>query len=398
MLLLDITTILAVTALNLFAVSAALPMIMGATVSNPARLVQGSLLAQAMAWASIVASGYVLDMPLSVLAMGLGSLANYLLFCALNGWLGHRPWRRLLQAACILMPLGYALSFQIYPLRVGWANAWLGLQLLLVARAALWPREDWGDRWRYLLAGCYAVMAIFTLARGVLGAFYTELYPTFTTPHPINLITQLIANTSMPLVTVALMVAWRRESEQRLESLANTDGLTQLFNRRGFFDASAQLIAQAQRQHWPLAVMMLDLDHFKRVNDLHGHEIGDQALKLFANVIRSTLRDNDLAGRIGGEEFALLLPHTDEAGAALLDHRLRNMLKKQSTRALGWPLNYSAGLVLCPLTSPTPLGTALQQADAALYEAKHKGRGQLCTHSIQRDWMSSTQPIAKNKH
>lgn len=393
MIQLDTTTILAITALNLFAVSAALPLIMGAAVSGPARLVQGSLLAQALAWTSMVASGHVLDQPLSVLAMGMGSLANYLLFNALAGWLGHRPGRTLLQVACVLMPLGYALSFHNYALRVGWANAWLGIQLLLVARAALWPRTDWGDRWRYLLAGCYVLTAVSTLARGVLGAVYTALYPTFTTPHPINLLTQLIANTSMPLVTAALMVAWRREAEHRLQTQANTDSLTDLLNRRGLFSASTQLIAQAQRQHWPLAVMMLDLDHFKRVNDVHGHEVGDRALRLFANVIRATLRDNDVAGRIGGEEFALLLPHTDEAGAMLLDNRLRHLLKKQSTRALGWPLNYSAGLVLCHTSTDNALETALQQADLALYEAKHRGRGQLWSTSAHADWMTKTHPI-----
>jgi diguanylate cyclase (GGDEF)-like protein len=139
-----------------------------------------------------------------------------------------------------------------------------------------------------------------------------------------------------------------------------------------------QLLAQAQRQQWPLAVLMLDLDHFKRVNDVHGHETGDRALALFADVIRSCLRDNDVAARIGGEEFVLLLPHTDAPGAALLDARLRGLLLTQSADLLGWPLNYSAGLVLCPVTGPHPLEAALQQADQALYQAKASGRGQLC--------------------
>ena len=395
MIALDITTILAITALNLFTVSAVLPMVMGKQISTSARCVQGSLVAQASGWACIVGAEFAFDMPLSVLAMACGSLSNYLLFLALRGWLGSRPWRWLLQVACIALPVGYALSYQHYAVRVGWANFWLGLQFLLVARACLWPSVPWGTHWRYLLVGCYAVVAMFTFSRGILGALYTPLYPSFTTPHPINLLAQLVTNLCVPLTTVALMVAWRREAEHKLQTQANTDTLTDLLNRRGFEKASTQLIAQAQRQHWPLAVMMLDLDHFKRVNDLHGHEVGDRALKLFANVVRATLRDSDVASRIGGEEFALLLPQTDEAGAILLDKRLRQLLIKQSTRALGWPLNYSAGLVLCHTSASNALESALHKADLAMYEAKHRGRGQLCTTSTDPSWLTETHPTVK---
>lgn len=375
---LDITTILTLTALNLFVVSAALPLVMGEVVSRSARLLQLSLLSQATAWACMVSAESLWDMPLSVLAIAMGSVANYLLYLALQGWLGPRPWRRLLQVACVLMPVGYALSFHHYPTRVGWANGWLALQFALVARAALWPVTPWGRRWRHLLAGCYLAVAVATLARGVLGAFFTELYPTFTTPHPVNLLAQVLVNIAMPLTTIAYLVAWRRESENLLLQQAHTDALTRLPNRRGLMHVAPQLLAQAQRQQWPLAVLMLDLDHFKRVNDVHGHEAGDRALALFADVIRSCLRDNDVAARIGGEEFVLLLPHTDAQGAALLDARLRSLLYTQSTRVLGWPLNYSAGLVLCTVTGDNPLEAALQQADQALYRAKANGRGQLC--------------------
>lgn len=378
---LDITTILSITALNLFAVSAALPTVMGKEISASARLVQGNLLAQAIGWACIVSAEYIWDMPLSVLAMAMGSAANYMLYLALQGWLGPRPWKQWLRVACVVMPVGYALTFSSYPIRVGWANAWLALQFLLVARAALGPVNHWGRRWRHLLAGCYCLVALLTLARGVLGAFFTELYPTFTTPHPVNLLAQLVVNISMPLTIVALLVAWRRESESRLRLLANTDGLTELTNRRGFMDKAQQMVAQARRQQWPLGVMMLDLDHFKRVNDEHGHEMGDAALKLFASAVRDCLRQNDLAGRLGGEEFALLLPHTDAEGARQLDARLRELLRLRAQATLGWPLNHSAGFALCPLDRGDPLRVAMQSADRALYQAKGNGRGQLVLDS-----------------
>lgn len=379
MISLDITTILTITALNLFAVSAALPLVMGKEVSRSARLAQGSLLAQAFAWACIVSAESVWDQAFSVAAMALGSLANCLLFMALTGWLGPRPYQRWLILACVIMPIGYALSFEHYAVRVGWANTWLALQFALVARASLRPVTEWGRRWRYLLAACYGTVGTLTLARGVMGAFFTELYPTFTTPHPINLLAQVMVNICMPLTVIALLVAWRKESEHRLQMQALTDGLTELPNRRGLQAAAPQLVAQAQRQQWPLAVVMLDLDHFKRVNDVHGHDTGDRALKLFADVVRSCLRDNDVAARLGGEEFALLLPHTDADGARQLDARLRASLLERSSREFGWALNYSAGMTLCPLDDAAPLHSAMQQADLALYGAKHQGRGRFCS-------------------
>lgn len=371
----DITTILGLTALNLFAVSAALPLIMGSPVSRSARLSQLTILCQASAWASLLASEFVLDKPLSVLAMALGSVANFCLFEALGGWLGQRPYRRLMALACLLMPLGYALSFDNYPIRVGWANAWLALQFGLVARAALWPEHHWGYRWRYLLAGCFSTVGLLTLGRGVLGAFFTEAYPSFTTPHPVNIVAQLAVNLSTPLTVVAVLVAWRRESESRLKGLANTDGLTTLPNRRGWSQQGVAMVAQARRQGWPLAVLMLDLDYFKRINDAHGHEVGDRALAFFGQAIRANLRDNDLAGRLGGEEFALLLPHTDEAGARLLDQRLRDHVRSHCAAALGLELNYSTGFSLCQPNEPEALDTALARADRALYAAKAAGRG-----------------------
>lgn len=377
MIALDINTILSVTALNLFAVSAALPLIMGDTVSRSVRWVQAGMLAQAAGWVCIVGAEFKWDMPLSVLAMVLGSVANYSIFQALQGWLGTRPWHRTLLVACVAMPLGYALSFDSYPLRVGWANAGLALQFALVARASLWPVHNWGTHWRRLLAVVYGAMAVVTLSRGVLGAMFTELYPSFTTPHPINILAQLVANIAMPLSTVALLVAWRKEVETRLHTLALSDPLTELPNRRGMWALVPQLMAQAQRQRWPLAVLMLDLDHFKRVNDEHGHDGGDRALKLFADVMRGCLRDNDVGGRHGGEEFMLLLPHTDPEGAARLDARFRAELLARSVAELGWPVNFSSGLTLCDTAETHPLEAAMQRADHALYKAKQQGRGQL---------------------
>ena len=377
---LDVSTLVVTTALNLFMVAAALPLIMGKHISPAARHAQQSLLAQAAGWACIILSGMLLDLPLSVLAMVFGSLAQFLMFRALQGWLGPRPLERLLAIACVAMPLGYALAFEDYALRVGWANAWLALQLFIVANAALWTSRERGQRWRYLLAGCYAVFGVFTLGRGVLGAFFTSQYPSFLFAHPLNTMAQLVANVTLVLVTVAVLVAWRRESEVRLENLANTDPLTNLLNRRGWKTAAQPVLSHARRHAWPVALLMIDLDHFKLVNDRHGHQMGDRALALMGRSMRACLRESDLAGRLGGEEFVLLLPHTQQADAQVLDSRLRAHFTESSRLQLGMELNFSSGLAFCDLAYPDPLQTAMTRADQAMYQAKAQGRGHLQCH------------------
>ncbi len=130
-----------------------------------------------------------------------------------------------------------------------------------------------------LLVCLLAPMAGVTLARGWVGAF-SPTTPHFLTPHPINLAFALASNLTLVLGIVALLVAWRDKAEGPLRSLALTDPLTGLPNRRSFAQRAEAMLALAQRQSLSLTAVMLDLDHFKRINDSQGHEAGDRALKL----------------------------------------------------------------------------------------------------------------------
>jgi diguanylate cyclase (GGDEF)-like protein len=158
--------------------------------------------------------------------------------------------------------------------------------------------------------------------------------------------------------------------------MAMTDPLTSLLNRRGFFDRAEAAFSRARRHAIPVVLMMLDLDHFKRVNDTHGHEVGDRALTLFARLLTENQRAGDLAGRIGGEEFGVLLSHANVAAALAFDERLREGLKKASQAELGFELNFSAGLVAAQAHAEN-LSSLLLRADRALYLAKDAGRGQM---------------------
>ncbi len=377
---LDFLTLLATTAISLFMISASLPLIMGRNISAAARDVQATLLLQALAWVAIIASNFaptpLIDRALSTVSIGCGMAALWMNYRALTGWLGPRPWPRLLQALVLASPLGYFLGFDSYAFRVGWANALLAAATLLVARAALWPRLRAQTGWRMLVCASMLVMASLTLARGILGAF-TDQYPHFSTPHPVNLAFALAACVTVVLNTIALLVAWRDETELKLRELAVTDPLTGLPNRRGFEERAGAMLAHARRHELPLTAIMLDLDHFKQVNDQHGHEVGDHALALFARLLKDTHRNGDLAACLGGEEFCLLL-HDDTCAGLPLDQRLRQRLRQAAPAELGFALDFSAGMAALH-RSDTDIHPLLARADAALYEAKATGRGRLCS-------------------
>lgn len=382
---LDFVTLLAVTATNLAMLSIALPLIMGRGVSRAARCAQASVALQALSWAAIIASSHLWDRALSTLSIGSAAAAQWALFAALQEWLGPRPGRRWLPWLAAAIPIGYALGFGHYAFRVGWANLLLAVLLAAVARATLLPLRPSPRHWRLLLCACLVAMAGFTGARGVLGAF-TDAYPSFRTPHPVNLAAALAANVTLVLGTVALLVAWRTEAEDKLRALAKTDALTGVLNRRGFDVRGRALLAHALRHGLRVTAVMLDVDHFKRVNDQHGHVTGDHVLVFFARLLQDATRTGDVAGRVGGEEFAVLLAHAPgDRAAESFDRRLRARMVAESPAAVGFPIGYSAGAATLAAGAPdlrevavaTLLADLLARADDALYEAKRTGRGRL---------------------
>lgn len=372
---LDFFTLMTVMAANLFMISAALPLIMGSDVSRAARNVQASLLLQAVGWSAIIASSTLWDHALSTIAMVCQATAQWALYRALEEWLGPRPLRRTLLVLVVAMPLGYTLGFDHYAWRVGWANGLLAAILCIVARATLHPVAPSDGRWRALLLGCLLTSACFTLARGLLGAF-TDQYPSFRTPHPVNLAAAVVTNVNLVLGTVAVLVAWRAEAEQKLRALAMTDSLTGLLNRRGFDAQGDTLLSHAWRHRLPVTALMLDLDHFKQINDTHGHEMGDRALQLFARLLTDTCRSGDLIARLGGEEFGVLLMHNGTPAGGAFDRRLRHRLHDASAAELGFVLDYSAGMAQLR-AGESSLAALMARADEALYNAKTEGRGRL---------------------
>ena len=376
--MLDVQSLLVATMASLLALSIAMPLIMGWRVSRGARYAQMTVMAQTVAWGCLLASSYGWDRLLSTSAMACMSLGLVAMWLALHAWLGPRPGRGAMGLLAVVMPLGYGLGFSSYAFRVGWANFLLAAQMAVICLALAWPAPNASRRWRTLIGVCFLALGMVTVWRGVLGAFYTEAYPYFRAPHPVNVASALINSVTVVLSTLGLLVAWREESERELRAMAQPDGLTGLLNRRAFNERAAQAIGAARRYQHPLCVLLLDLDHFKEVNDQHGHETGDQALQLVASTLQGELRSGDLACRHGGEEFCVLLSHAGLEGAGAFGGRLRAQLGRRSARGLGFSLDFSAGL--SPLQEDDAgLDGPLRRADLALYRAKAQGRGQLST-------------------
>jgi diguanylate cyclase (GGDEF)-like protein len=378
----DPTTLMVLNVANLLAMSLALPLVMGQNLSPAARHARASLIISAAAWLALIFAGFWReqwpDRLLSTLAMaGLG-LSNWLIFRALGYWLGPRPLGRLLLVLVVVVPVGYALSFHSYPVRVGWANLLIAGQLLILARATLLPSNDgFGQSaWRFLMFSCLSLMALLTATRGILGAWFTELYPYFRAPTPVNLVALLAANVTLVLGNIAVLAAWREEAQQQLRTLVITDALTGLLNRNGWAEQAGRTLRYAQRYGHPLSLLMIDLDHFKRINDTHGHEAGDAALTHFGGLLQRSQRAGDVNARLGGEEFCVLLAHADAEAAQAFDQRLRAELTRSAPQALSFTMDFSAGHALCSGRGET-LESLMARADAALYRAKYAGRGQM---------------------
>lgn len=176
---------------------------------------------------------------------------------------------------------------------------------------------------------------------------------------------------------VADRTADLRAANERLERLAMTDPLTGCANRRHFMQRAAETVALATRHGSCLSLAVLDMDDFKRINDTHGHPAGDAVLVMAGHLLGDHMRATDLVGRVGGEEFALLMPHTDAAGAMRLADQIRVALEASPATAETGKIAVTASIGVAELHPDDDLDLLYARADAALYAAKQGGRNRV---------------------
>ena len=174
-----------------------------------------------------------------------------------------------------------------------------------------------------------------------------------------------------------------REYSDNIEEIARIDSLTGVLNRRSIFDVANNELGRAKRYEHDLALIICDIDHFKKVNDTYGHQVGDEALKHFTQLIEKVIRKEDILGRIGGEEFLILLPHTNKENANVVAEKLRSTIEqyplafKDKGEDTKLPMTASFGLTMFNKFTDTDSDDLYNRADEALYVAKESGRNRI---------------------
>ena len=176
----------------------------------------------------------------------------------------------------------------------------------------------------------------------------------------------------------SIVVERTRKLEQKnleLRELAVRDSLTGLFNHSTTIELLEQLLQQSKRYHFSIAAIMLDLDHFKSINDGYGHPTGDLVIEAVADVLKQSARSSDIVGRYGGEEFLIVLAHADESAAREYGERLLQRLRTVRVKGFDRPLTASAGISITgPANRVIMTAEIIARADDALYESKRNGR------------------------
>lgn len=366
---LDPSTLLTLSALSLATLALALPMAMGHPLSVASRWLPIHVGLQALAsvaqalplwidgWASSPPSLTLAIVQIAALSGSLWALSR-----VLEGWLGPRPGRGYSGWLALLTTLTAAAWFAPHGLRSALLQALVAAHLALLAWAAFAPavRRPHTHGWRQTLTGALGLLAWLEVAQPWLAPGLTIL----------------ATHIAHMLGILALLAGWRDEADETLRNHHRHDALTSLWNRRGWHDVATPLFDQATRLNTDAMLITLDLDLFKDVNDMHGHEVGDKALRLMGSTLLAQLRPGDIAARLGGEEFAVLLLQAGPGSAVVFEQNLRTALLQASREELGFSLNFSAGATRRQ-ASHHRLEDMLQEADAALFEAKGAGRGHL---------------------
>jgi len=265
-------------------------------------------------------------------------------------------------------------------------NQFIVLAQLVVGAQLFWivwmltPKSSaqCASRWRWLALSVYTVGAL-TVVATILWFLWTSAHATSPVDEAWNLAVGIIGQAWAVIATFATMaflLAHRDEAEQALQRYATVDDLTGLLNRRAAMELMADRLASRARSPRPLTMMILDLDHFKSINDTHGHPAGDEVIRRFARILSSNARPTDLVGRYGGEEFCVLLECEAEF-AETFDRRLRAALAETSVvHESRIRFDFSSGAASTDEGNET-LAHLISRADRALYAAKAAGRGQL---------------------
>ncbi len=340
-----------------------------------------ALAAHTGAYALFALRGQISDVSSVVLANTLLSTAFALFGEALCQFFGRRPKRLLLWTPVALVSVSFMLLIDMLPARLVLASAVFGLQIVVILGLLRSAAATTGRGAVLVGLGVAALLPVL-LARAATAFNPTDNLRVFTAPGQSQALAFLVVVSSVILVTFGFVLMNKDRSDQQSRKLSMFDELTGLPNRRQSLLALAQQVAAARRGGQPLAVLMLDIDHFKRVNDLHGHLVGDAALRHLAQTLAARVRSQDIPGRFGGEEFLCVLPATSASGGQQLAEAVRAAVAAQafsfgSMQSL--QLTVSVGVAELPSGGACSAEALIGAADLAMYRAKVTGRNRVET-------------------
>lgn len=323
-------------------------------------------------------------LPLSVvLAQSSIALTAYLCLLGAREYMGKAPLGHGVAALALGLLLATALFFTLVKPNVQVRIVLTGLVPGVIFIAAAHTLARGGFRKvpaRYLFAATVGVHGAFLLVRPLLFKLAAPAEGAQPEAGMVAALSQFVVLESTLAVVLVAFGALMLTNEfitNELRHLAEVDPLTNVFNRRAFLTLLDKAISNAQRTQTTLPVLVMDLDHFKKVNDSWGHRAGDDVLRHFVMLAQRCLRKEDVMGRLGGEEFAIFLHNAGAGGAIAVAERLRAMVEAHPvvTEQRSIALTVSVGVTLC--AGSESAGTALQRADEAMYLAKERGRNRV---------------------
>jgi diguanylate cyclase (GGDEF)-like protein len=345
-----------------------------------------AMLMETLTWVLIAKRGEIPDFFSVTIANGFMAVAYAMILSAIYEFQQRKApnWQYWLPIALTLAMA--AILMDDIRCRFIWGGIIYGLQMVLIARALLSDKETRaGHAWRLLFGGVIMIMVVLVLrAADALFASDVLAQPQNTAAvQPVQLVSYIAVVAMALLGSISFVLMVKERTDREVMHLAMTDSLTQIPNRRALMDYAARVLAR--RNGLPLAMLMIDVDHFKPINDTHGHQIGDEVLCKLTAMLAGRLRGYDLIGRYGGEEFCVIAPETDQKGALALAEALRKIITSKSIVTSGGelPVSISIGVACCPLNATRNLKEILAEADAALYDAKQTGRNKVVCFGIQ---------------
>lgn len=336
--------------------------------------------AHSLAYILFSLRGTVSDVISIVVANGLLACTLSLFAEGLYQFQQRRPPRVLIWTPVVLIVLIFSLLMQNAPARIAVSAVVFIAQCVWFLVLVLWRPRDAPGRGRYFVALGLVMAMLGFMARAVGALSGAMTVTSITASDQIQATIFLVATITIMLISLGLVLMTKERADARNLSLALEDELTGLGNRRAILEQLAHHLAQARRSSRPLAVMVLDVDHFKRINDQHGHLSGDKALRDIAACLKERLRAQDILGRWGGEEFIIVLPDTEEAGAIQLAEQLRVAVERTRFSALdgqAFALTVSIGVHALRTGYDDERDDMIGAADRALYRAKDKGRNRV---------------------